>query len=243
MKIITWNCHFGFTEEKANFISKINADIYVIQETLEENNKNIKLWENSIWYGDYVDSKYGVSLFSSKYTFKFLDCFNKDYRYVVPVLAESANESHILFIVWTKNKDKENKNIEYTEQLFGTLFDKNYIDIFKKKVIILGDFNSGVRWDEELARANKPNHTDIVNKFNEYNITSAYHDFYGFNQGYELHPTLYWNYKGNLLPFHIDYCFVSNNYKIINLKVGTYDDYIKPKLSDHCPLIIDTENK
>jgi endonuclease/exonuclease/phosphatase family metal-dependent hydrolase len=36
MKIVTWNCHFGFTEEKANFINKINADIYVIQETLEE---------------------------------------------------------------------------------------------------------------------------------------------------------------------------------------------------------------
>ena len=31
MKIISWNCKFGFTEEKALFIKEYNADLYIIQ--------------------------------------------------------------------------------------------------------------------------------------------------------------------------------------------------------------------
>jgi len=245
MKIVTWNSHFGFTQKKAAAVCTFPADIYVIQEVTEDDNKNIQIWENSIWYGDSIDSKYGIGLFSDKYRFRIAGNFDKSYRYIVPVIAASDTESHTLFVVWTKDKDKDGKEVEYTEQLLQAFSCEDYADTLKSKVIILGDFNSNVCWDDEYVKSGKPTHSDIVNKLGEYNITSAYHSFYGLEQGCELHKTLYWSGKadkGKLRPFHIDYCFVSEHYRVKNLKVGSYDDFVMPKkLSDHAPLFVEVE--
>jgi exodeoxyribonuclease III len=37
-------------------------------------------------------------------------------------------------------------------------------------------------------------------------------------------------------PYHIDYCFISPDFKISNVEVGLYEDWIKK--SDHMPIIM-----
>ena len=41
--------------------------------------------------------------------------------------------------------------------------------------------------------------------------------------------------------FHIDYCFISNDYKINSINIGSLNEWNENKLSDHCPLIIEIE--
>ena len=58
--------------------------------------------------------------------------------------------------------------------------------------------------------------------------------------GNEKDPTLLWQMNVNN-KFHIDYCFVSENYKIKSVNVGSLIEWKENKLSDHCPLIIEIE--
>ncbi len=74
----------------------------------------------------------------------------------------------------------------------------------------------------------------------EYNIESAYHKYNNCINGSEKDPTLLWQMNINN-KFHIDYCFISENYKIKSANVGSLQEWEETKLSDHCPLIIETE--
>jgi len=43
--------------------------------------------------------------------------------------------------------------------------------------------------------------------------------------------------------FHIDYCFVTKNFKIKSVNFGSLKEWEENKLSDHCPLIVEIEKK
>ena len=68
------------------------------------------------------------------------------------------------------------------------------------------------------------------------NIQSAYHHYFKEEQGKELQPT-YYHYHQEKRPFHIDFCFLSNNLlnQLSNVEIGLFDDWIH--LSDHVPMI------
>ena len=57
MKIVSWNCRAGFNVEKAKFIKRYNADLYVIQECAQTNLDEVKaVFKNKAFYCDYVDN-------------------------------------------------------------------------------------------------------------------------------------------------------------------------------------------
>jgi endonuclease/exonuclease/phosphatase family metal-dependent hydrolase len=249
MKLVSWNCKAippynkeGFTEEKAMYINKYNADIYVIQEcTLNDcailKSKGYKeLWA---WFGDNVDSPYGVGVFSDKYTIEPLTPeHNPDYRYIVPYKISNGNDEFVLFAVWTKDKDKENKNIEYTEQMWKAINFDEYTKFLSGSIILVGDFNSNNYWDKQYSQNKVHSHKDIINKLKDYGIESAYHKYHNCENGNEKEPTLLWKMDKNK-QYHIDYCFVSDNFEIKNVQIGSVAEWEKTKFSDHCPLIIE----
>ena len=240
MKIVSWNCRSGFTEKKALYIDKYSADIYVIQECTKENVDTLKDFKkHSIWYGDNIDGKYGIGIFSDTYSIELLPEMNPDFRYVIPFRVYNINHSFILFAVWTKEKDKNSKNIKYTKQTWNAINFEDYKNIFNGPVILVGDFNSNNFWDNEYQRNKVPTHNDIINKLKEYNIESAYHKFFNCEDGFEKDPTLLWQNQ----TFHIDYCFVSSNFEINNVQIESVEELKNAKLSDHCPLIVDVEVK
>ncbi len=71
-------------------------------------------------------------------------------------------------------------------------------------------------------------------------IESAYHKFNNCIDGNEYEPTLLWQMNKNN-KFHIDYCFISNDYTIKGIRIGSIVEWEENRLSDHCPLIIDVE--
>jgi endonuclease/exonuclease/phosphatase family metal-dependent hydrolase len=106
--------------------------------------------------------------------------------------------------------------------------------------MLIGDFNSNNYWDNEYVKNKVHSHNDIINKLKEYNIVSAYHTYYNCENGNEKEPTLLWKMDINK-KYHIDYCFISNNFKLNNVTVSNITEWEKTKHSDHCPLIIELE--
>jgi endonuclease/exonuclease/phosphatase family metal-dependent hydrolase len=241
MKILTWNCKFGFNEQKYEFIKNYNADLYIIQECMEndfDGINNFLKYKNI--FCDNLDSKYGVGLFSNEFDIEILPEHNHNFRYVVPYKIFNKNYNFVLFLIWTKDKDENNKKIEYTEQIWKAINYNNYKKYFSNNVIIAGDFNSNNYWEKEYISKKVHSHNDIIKKLKGYNIESAYHKYFNCENGNEKDPTLLWKMDINN-KFHIDYCFISNNYKTKNVTVGSLEEWGKNKLSDHCPIMVEIE--
>ena len=95
MKIISWNCHYGFTKDKQDRIREFarkhdDADIYLIQEARENDIINLTDFPHRHWYGDHAEfgachkaransGDLGIAIMSNKYEIKRVDaegCFN-----------------------------------------------------------------------------------------------------------------------------------------------------------------------
>ena len=241
MKIETWNCHFGFDRRKAEYIARHEADLLLIQECTEDDlGKLINIWKNILWYGDYIDGKYGVGLFSNKYEIEKIDKHKTEYRYIIPYDVKTENYDFTLFSVWTKNCDLGKKKKEYTEQTYQALNDPDYNDLLNSSAVLIGDFNSNNYFEKEYIRKKVPSHNDIIYLLRKLNYKSCYHAFNNCEDGFEKEPTLLWQNKVEQ-KFHIDYCFSSSDFVIKNVTVGSLEECVKVKQSDHCPLIVELE--
>jgi len=241
MRLVSWNCKVGFNEQKVKYIKKYDADLYIIQECIEKDFSNInKYFKNNSFFCDNIDSKYGVGLFSDKFDFKILPEHNVNFRYIVPYKIFSNDYEFILFSIWTKDKDENNKKIEYTEQTWKAINFDGYKKYLSSSIILVGDFNSNNFWEKNYNINKVHSHNNIIEKLNEYNIESAYHKYNNCINGNEKDPTLLWQMNINN-KFHIDYCFISENFKIKSVNIGSLKEWEENKLSDHCPLIIEIE--
>jgi hypothetical protein len=83
-------------------------------------------------------------------------------------------------------------------------------------------------------------HLTLVTLLTSLGFVSAYHTFFGEEQGQELRPTLYFQWN-KLKPFHIDYCFLPGSWvkQIARIEVGGYNEW--KGLSDHRPLVVDID--
>lgn len=230
MKIITWNCNGAF-RKKFEAISKLDADIYIIQECenpIQTNDiKYIEWSKNYFWIGD--NKNKGIGIFAKpEIKIEKLEWSNEfknnDVKYFLPC---RINDDFNLLAIWTHRNNSP--NFGYIGQLW------KYLQINKTKfddIILAGDFNSSSIWDQWDRWWN---HTDVINELNELGIESFYHKFTNELQGKETNPTLYFQRK-KLRPYHIDYIFGSQKFveKILNIKIGQYDEWIG--ISDHMPI-------
>jgi exonuclease III len=241
MRIITWNCKFGFNAQKYEFIRRYNADLYLIQECTEHDFDGIMNFpKNKSIFCDNLDSKYGVGLFSDTFEFEILPEHNPNFRYVVPYRIFNEKQDFALFLIWTKDKDENNKKIAYTEPSWKAINFADYKKYLSGNIILAGDFNSSNFWDKKYISEKVPTHNDIIKKLREYNIESAYHKYFNCENGKEKEPTLLWRMKKDQ-QFHIDYVFLSDNFLIKNVEVGSLKECEENKLSDHCPIAVDLE--
>jgi endonuclease/exonuclease/phosphatase family metal-dependent hydrolase len=109
----------------------------------------------------------------------------------------------------------------------------------ERSSIIAGDLNNHIRWDKPGKASN---HANALSKIAALGLTSAYHTFYGLDQGMEKHPTLYWRDRTRTGPtFHIDYVFVPHDATRLlrRVAVGSHAKWIASGMSDHAPLVVD----
>jgi len=234
MKIIEWNCQGAFRNKNKQIFS-LNPDILIVPEC--ENEEKLKFGtltpvsNDFLWYGDNPNK--GIGIFSySDYKFELMKEFNPKFKYILPIRVTGKQGSFILIAVWTV-PNEDNKEAKYIGQLYLAI--DYYSNFFQNDdIILIGDFNS----NETLDKRNKVGtHMDVVNKLKEMRVISLYHNKTGFKHGSEESPTFFLQ-RNKLKPFHLDYCFVSeeileNNF---SFTIGDVDDWIG--ISDHLPIVV-----
>ena len=231
MKIVSWNCN-GALRNKFENLLNLNADIYIIQECenpKEAKHKEYQEWANNyIWIGDTKNK--GLGIFArSDIELNKLDWSNKYKDHSVKhFLPCNINKEFNLLAVWT------HKNNSPTFGYIGQFW--KYLQVNKvnlKNSLIVGDFNSNVRWD---SWDRWWNHSDVVRELNEIGLESLYHNYHKEEQGKETTPTLYLQ-RNIKKPYHIDYIFGGKKFtkSLQKLEIGKVEKWLE--ISDHMPMI------
>jgi exonuclease III len=222
---------------KAESILKLKPDILIIPECenpdkLKFNSKQAKPTD-TLWFGS--NQHKGLGIFSySDFRFTLLEGYNPDFKLVVPISVYNENTRITLYAIWANNPtDSEGR---YVTQVWKAI---NYYDshLTNEKIILAGDFNSNTIWDRPRRQGN---HSTVVTFLENKGIYSTYHRRFNQQQGREEHPTFYL-YKQKQKPYHIDYCFASQDLigKLQSVEIGSFRKW--KKYSDHVPLIVDFE--
>ncbi|MFP3043764.1 endonuclease/exonuclease/phosphatase family protein [Treponema primitia] len=223
MRIVSWNCHYGFTSEKAKAISEYDADILVLQECTKADYDAQKAeWKYRNWYWDDLNnenSSLGVAIFSNEYKIEFTVNFDRNWRYVVPYHITGKDTDFVLMAVWTKSG-----YTNYHEPIYSVL--NSHQGTFETPVLLIGDFNTGRTVNDESW------YNDLVTKLAAKGLKDC---------GNKKAPT-YFRYFDLDRPYQNDYCFASEGFgRIVSFEIGDPKEWIKPELSDHCPIIVDFE--
>jgi endonuclease/exonuclease/phosphatase family metal-dependent hydrolase len=144
-----------------------------------------------------------------------------------------------LIAIWAQNNEEDPKR-RYIGNVWCAL--NYYKDLLKESIIIAGDFNWNIIWDNDKKYPLYGTLTDTINLLRQYDIHSTYHSIpdmiFGTNIvfGYEKDPTLFL-LKKKEKAYHIDYIFTSKNFinNVESCFIGKYNDWIS--LSDHMPIL------
>ena len=230
LRIITWNCNMAF-RKKAEAVLKLKPDILVIPEC-EQPDKllfptGIAYPKDVLWIGNNPNK--GLGIFSySHYRFTLLECHNPQLKTIVPIAVTGGAMDFTLMAIWANHP--QDKGFEYVGQVWKALH--HYQQLLSANPIILtGDFNSNSIWDKPKREGN---HSTVVEYLKQRGIYSCYHQHFKQQQGREAHPT-WFLYRHLDKPYHLDYCFASEHFKLKNAKLGHHTDWCQ--YSDHVPLI------
>jgi hypothetical protein len=183
-----------------------------------------------LWYG--TNKNKGIGVFSfGNYRLHLLDIHNPDLKIILPIAVTGGACDFTLFAIWAYNP--QDPSYRYIGQVWKAVL--YYENLLKNgRVLLAGDFNSNVMWDK-LKR--KVSHSMLVEKLADLKIFSTYHQHLNLAQGIEEHPT-YFMYRHQNKPYHIDYCFASEEfiYKLETVEIGTHEEWAN--YSDHAPLIV-----
>jgi len=218
--------------KKVDLLLRYRPDLLVIPEC-EHTDKIIFSAPptSAVWYGDNQHKGLGVFSFG-KYRLALLSSHEPSFKIILPIAVSGGEIDFTLFAIWANNP--QDKGYQYIGQIWKAIHHYEHL-IKPERTILIGDFNSNSIWDKPKRVGN---HTHLVDKLSSKQIKSVYHHYFEQDHGAEHHPTFNL-YKNVEKPYHLDYCFVSEDIiqKLTNMEIGTYDEWRKH--SDHLPLIID----
>ncbi len=236
MRIVTWNCQGAF-RKKANAILSLTPDVLVVQECEHPDklkfSSSLAIPKDFYWHSD--GGKKGIGIFSyCDFKFELLPQFNSEFRYILPFNLKNDIYTIRFFAIWAMN-NKENYDARYIGQIWLAI--NYYQNLLNDSTILIGDFNSNKIWD---YKGRVGNHTDVVNLLKEKSIYSVYHKQYEIEHGKETHPTLFM-YRKKEKPYHIDYCFMSEELikRVEKVEIGAHEKW--SALSDHSPLAVELD--
>lgn len=102
--------------------------------------------------------------------------------------------------------------------------------------VIAGDFNQTVSHDVRKGPSRR--FADVLDAFGNYGMSSAWHQFHGEAHGQESQPT-HFGRGSAASTVHIDFAFASPDLQVTGASLGSYEQYVAGKISDHVPLVVD----
>jgi len=238
MRIVSWNCGAGF-HRKTAALTALAPDVAIVQECSDlailARKAPAFAPTSAVWTGDNPHRGLGVFSFGSYR----LVCGDSNAAALTYALCVRVTGPHAfsLLALWSHY----GKSPVTVAAPGPTLLALRAYEPFltERPAIIVGDLNNHIRWDKPGKASN---HANAVAVCAALGLVSAYHAFYGLEQGAERHPTLYWRDRSRTGPtYHIDYAFVPHAEIALlhRVRVGSYAKWIATGLSDHAPLILD----
>jgi exonuclease III len=257
LRIVSWNCHYGFYDEKLKAIKEFDADILVIPECREMDMEESGYdKEHRNWWGDHkeatdnsgnvnIKNDLGVGVFwKDGITVTQLPQWretlskNNDFRYLIPYKVEGNFELFTLIAVWTKNKMDAGDPLDYVQKAHAAVDHYKSIGLLDGRLVLIGDFNSNSIWDNRYRK--ECNHSALVEKLKQMEINDC-------SGSLEKYNTYFYSYNGKEYSVIDDYCFASAKmsesakFSVPDSDKGIPENGTKRwrGLSDHCPIIVD----
>jgi hypothetical protein len=229
LRILSWNCA-GHIARKTAAMTNAKPDILVLSEAEEDAAEYFgAAVTGSAWRGRLGHRGVSVIAFNGW----SIEPSNVDVpeRLFLPVIARK-DEARLNFIgaCVQKTTDYVSPTLTALEHLADVICDA--------PTILTGDFNQSVVFDKRRGPARK--FATVVDRISELGLRSAWHSFTGEEMGAESKPTLYSQWRDHPRSrFHIDYTFVSEEFEVVDVEIGSFQAFTAPKISDHVPLKLD----
>ncbi len=236
LKILTWNCQGAF-RKKFPLVASYTPDLAVIQEC--EQLERIP-WKKgpppttSLWFGEKPTR--GLGIFSwTGLAFQALDEYDRSIRYCIP-LQVTAPYRFQLIAVWAM-EDKDDRH-SYSGQVYQAIGQYRAF-IQAADTLVIGDYNSSQR---TTPKTRIGTHATLTLDLHDLWLISAYHHFYLERQGQEKRGTFFHGRKIDRSA-HLDYVYLPTRWlrRLAKVQVGDPHEWLKH--SDHCPVMVEIQEK
>jgi hypothetical protein len=227
IKILTWNCHEKDFGKYMHLCEQFDADIMVIPES----RRPAEPTPGCLWVGS---GKRGLAIVARNgYSVKSYALGADLPSYYLMAAVEGHGQKFNLLGVWTR--DGSPRYIQGAHLVLDNIRE-TFLGSYTSEMVMIGDFNSNSIWDK--LHGNRCHSAFVRRLRDDHRMASAYHHFNNEEQGSEVTPTYYHQYKLEQ-PFHIDYCFSPLEWcdRIVSVHVGSPEEWLKN--SDHMPLMVE----
>ncbi len=239
MRIVVWNCNMALhtTSDARARISPDGASLPDAPEPSRVPERTKDADRTYQWIGANTTKGLGVMAYATFVT--ELACPpDRNLEWVLPLRVRGP-VNFTLLAVWAMNHRASAQAMGPNRdlQVKGAL--ETYAHLFSDgPVVVAGDLNDSTIWDKPQGARPFATKVDLLK---QRGLVSAYHEVRGEQFGEESEPTIYWRDRKVDGPrYHIDYCFLPSSWiPYTSVTVGSFDEWVAPKHSDHVPLIVD----
>jgi exonuclease III len=233
MRLITWNCRVGGFRKKAKHIAPYRPDVLAVQE--------VEPLDNVLLFAGDAQPTFRERICDPAFPRRAIGMFSYTDVELAPVdgsacqysfrryQARRGGLSFQVVAVWTWAT--KSRKTSYRQAIDGVCEHGSWIS--QAPTVIMGDFNDN-------ASYRSGHWSELVERLQPLGLVSAYHEHFHESFGSESRPTHFFTGK-ETSPFHLDYCFVPQDWaaRITKVEVGTYADW--HSVSDHAPLIVELD--
>lgn len=231
MRLVIWNCCNGLDQKRAEGLDGLKPDVAVIPEAGQ-----MLTWPLGIvpepsgveWHGETERKGLAVLTFGD-WSVKLADEPAR-VPWVLPVDI-SGPASFRLLAIWTVQRPEWP---DYPNQVHQAI-EAYGPELADGTTVLAGDFNCSPQTQDNRQ------HLVNVTTLEGLGMRSAFHATHDTAPGTDEPGTLFWQWRQDQ-PFHCDFGFVPESWtKGLQVEVGSFDDWVASRLSDHVPVIIDIE--
>ena len=233
---MTWNCQGAF-KKKYSLVADLSPDLAIIQEC--EQPERIP-WKQGhpptsmAWFGKSPTK--GIGIFSwTNLLFQPVVGYDQSIRYCIPLQITSPYQFNLI-AVWAMDHPIDCHS--YSGQIYLAIGTYREF-ILSADTVFIGDYNSSKR---TTPKSRLGNHAAVTLDLKDLWLISAYHHYYLERQGLEKHGTFFRGRKIDQ-PAHIDYAYIPTRWlrRLTKVQVGEPEVWLKQ--SDHCPVIVEIQEK
>jgi exonuclease III len=219
MRVATWNAQTGLTNNW-EALEALRADVITVQECGIDTAAEAEA--RSGWTCAYKPGRWGRGLAVLASSPFAIEVEEDAEPFVVSTIIDGPRRFRFVGF-WAMTE----KDVGYTYTRQATRMIAG-LPADELDTVVAGDFNAS-KSSQHLAN---------VASLADRGLVSAYHAYHDVGHDEtEAYPTSF--HKWSLSrPFHMDFVFVPTHWGIESVDLGTFEDYLGKKLSDHTPIVV-----